>query len=334
MKRYSIARIFTALTFLLSLVLLFQNCSGGFNSSKNSDAASVSSSVPSPTPAPSPAPIAGAFTPLFQDSFSNLPVGQTVAGASYTNGYGAITTQSIHRPGHTSSLAISIKQGSDGDPAGGDTGTGMGGFGVDVGFDSNQVTEGQSIWIGLWIYFPSTFNVLTNDGYLKFLRVCNSATAQKTDVEIFNNGTTSQQGWLHNDENDTSGFLSFGSKNILPRDQWTWVELQMTASANKSTSVRRFWANGKFTFEINGNAVKYIDTNGTLQTTTLASGGVATLPAAGASLNELMLFTYWNGYAPQSQTVYVSDIVYHKNAATLPAVDTYGNKMMGPSAIP
>jgi hypothetical protein len=47
--------------------------------------------------------------------------------------------------------------------------------------------------------------------------------------------------------------------------------------------------------------------------------------------NRLLLHTYWNGYAPQTQSDYVDRIVVEHDLSKLTQTDASGNKIIGSS---
>lgn len=307
---------------------------------------------------------AGSFTPLVHKNFDGLTNGQSVystgsvAGknwdavannTAFAAGFGMQATTAVARPGKTSSCAISIKSGSDGDPSGGDTGVGMGAFGGYVTFPTN-ISEGQDVWWGAWMFFPTgwSWDSPTHNNQVKFMRWQHSGGSSHMDIYVLNGNysygpqesyspaSAAQSGWAFRNEyfpvaNADTDFTANPSGGIAPLNSWVWVEQYVHATATAANAIRRRWVNGVFVAEQVGNAAKWRDHTGTIKTKTLAAA-IITLQTSSDVLNSAAHFTYWNSYAPQDQTCYINDIVIHNNGADLSATDEFGNLMIGTSA--
>lgn len=265
------------------------------------------------------------------------------ANAHFAGGYGMRATTSLAMSGGTSCAKLTIKQGSDGDPAGADTGVGMGPFGGNVTFP-RQVLDGEEFWFGFHIYLEPNFSWDTNSGssyQIKFIRIENNFTTDKQDIYILNsnlNGHTparEQVGWLLANEFDPTppGEVEFLSSAKIPEGQWVWVEEYVKVSSTKAGAIRRFWIDNVLVYEINGANVKHINNSGSYQNTTIATGGQKTLPNASAYLTQMRIFTYWNGYAPRDNTCYLQDIGFETRPAYLTIMDSFGNKMIGKNSL-
>lgn len=254
----------------------------------------------------------------------------------FANGYGMQADTEQAMPGSTSSAKLSIRKGSDGDP--GDIGKGMGAFGGGIDFGSNSVFSGEELWVGFWIFVPQDFEFTTNTGFLKFVRFDTRFNVGRIDNLIANglyNGTSaaSQIGWALVREgagNDKSQSETTTLTQVrLNRAAWNWVEMYMKPYHDRNLSVRRVWINGQFATERVGSTNRWVDPNGTLRTQVISSGDLL-LSRADDSITNMYLFTYWNGYAPKDQAVWLQKVIIEKNPGKVLASDSYGNKMMGP----
>jgi hypothetical protein len=300
-----------------------------------------------------------AFTPFRLISFDGLSNGQAVVGAgsvagkkfdsvqgnsAFANGFGTIATTSEAMPGATSCCAMSIAQGSDGDPSGGDTGAGFGAFGGKFIFPvADRPAEGEELWTGMWMKFPSNWSwgsSGTNIGFLKFLRFENDdpGVSGKIDIHALNGAFdgsaagSAQIGWTLTSEFDPKSQSETHRKtqDIFGLGVWRWVELYQKFSFNRALTEQVIWLDEQFVYSIKGTAAQWRAPNGTIQTATIGSG-IRNLPTATAKTSSFMLLTYWNGYAPQDQTCYVQNVALHPSTAGyLPTkTDALGNTMMG-----
>ena len=308
----------------------------------------------------------GAFTPDLIVNFDGLSDTQAVYGSGsvagkrwdgvsldtpYANGFGMRATTSVKMPGKTSSCALSIAAGSDGDPAGGDTGVGMGAFGGTLDIPGGGVSEGEELWWGQWIYFPTgwRWDSQTSQSLIKFMRLDHHDDTAHLDLYILNGnyeyyGNTDsssaapseQSGfWYVNEYGVATGNTEPATKITstgITLNQWVWVEQYIYAHSNASLAKRRLWVDGVFAREQIGAAVKWRANDGQIKTIT-APSGERTLASSTDFLTLLRQFTYWNSYAPQNQTCYIQAILAHKNASTLPDADEFGNPMIGNNTI-
>lgn len=307
----------------------------------------------------------GTFTPLRRVNFDGLAdqasvysTGSTAGkrfegmpgSVAFAAGYGTRATTAVKKPGRSSSCALLIKAGSDGDPGGGDTGAGMGAFGGYSELDTfgHQVSQGQEIWLGAWYFFPTGWSWARQGGgdQIKFQRWQHTGDSSHMDIYVLNGDYSYSNG---ESESSASGVgTGFGFRNeyaaaanpdtdftsatpAIPLNQWVWVEQYVLAHSTGTTAVRRLWVNGTFVREQVGASVRWRGNDGNLHTKTV-SGGIATLASSGDTLTSVAFFTYWNSYAPQDQTCYIQDIVYHKTISDLTATDEFGNKMIGVTA--
>jgi hypothetical protein len=259
----------------------------------------------------------------------------------FATGYGVQAVTDVKMTGKTSSCAISIANGSDGDPSGGDTGTIYGAWGGTINLPT-AITQGNEFWYGMWCRIPAAYDWnsgigVSKPGYIKFLRVNNSVNGQRIEHHVINgswNGNAAadnlQIGWTLANEFDPKAQEEThkGTDKIMTLGDWHWVEFYIYAHSDASLAKRRIWVDEALVFERVGADNKWRDINGIYQTETLSSGEKS-LPTSGASLTSVMHGTYWNGYSPQNQTYHIQKIVAHNIAAEVLAADSFGNKMMG-----
>jgi hypothetical protein len=259
----------------------------------------------------------------------------------YAGGAGVQGSTVVAAPGKTSSCAVSILEGSDGDPSGGDTGVGSGAWGGTIDFPT-PIEEGDEFWYGDRIWIPTGYDWnhgsgASKPGFIKHLRVNNDANGQRLEHHIINgswDGSASdstQVGWSLANEFDPKAQEEThkASDKILTLGAWHWVEFYIYAHSDPAQAIRRLWVDRDLVFERVGANNRWRDENGEYQTETLSSGE-RSLPNSAAALISTMHGTYYNGYAPQDQTYYIDIIVAHNVAAEVLDADTFGNKMMGP----
>lgn len=300
-----------------------------------------------------------AFSPFRVIDFDGLSNGQSVVGTGsvegsrfdsvlgnigFADGFGVQATTSIARPGKTSSCAMSISAGSDGDPAGGATGAGQGAFGGKFSFPpADQIGEGGELWFGAWLYFPSGWSWDSSGAtpnFIKFFRLENDDGASgRLDMHALTGGydgsvpASDQIGWtLGVSEFDPANQAETHRKTqeIATLGAWRWVEVYHKFSSDRSLSEQVIWLDEAFVYSRKGPNVQWVDPSGTLQTETLPDG-IRNLPTSTSKTDALMVFTYWNGGAPQDQTCYLQTVVIHPSTAgNLPTkTDQFGNVMMG-----
>lgn len=302
------------------------------------------------------------FTPLRRINFDGLSNGQRIvakdAGSidgkrfddslgtvGFAGGFGMQATTAIHASGKTSCAALSIRQGSDGDPT--DIGAGMGPFGGMINLGSDRVLEGEELWWGMRVMFPTGFNFLTPNPILKFLRISqvnkftlnrdNPDTTGKLEHFIangvaFDSGTPNVTGWglqseVFGDLTQPS-FVKPSDRNVgNPLNSFHWVCGYAKVSATASLCNRRIWCDDQLAFERTAGQFNKWHT-GTGYHTDTANTPERILLNSSQALDTFYVFTYWNGLSPQDQTCYIQDFVYVKNPADVPSVDEFGNRMI------
>ena len=253
------------------------------------------------------------------------------------SGFGGVVTTDQHRTSKHSSLALSIRQGSDG--LGGGTGSndGMFGFQLFPPASSGQyyATSGQTFHTGFWMYVPSTFDNATNlqEDILKFALNCfPSVVTGKSDVHMSPTGFAFINEFdPHENVNNSYPSMRPGTNPTYPKGQWFWFERATTLSTNGDDSIIRVWIDDTLLLEQNGRTIKWETTDGAYHTQTGSTVGAPSMPPGATGLEFVYVFSYWNGNSPQDQTVYVDDITTAVDETGM-AKDAFGNPMIGKGA--
>lgn len=192
---------------------------------------------------------------------------------------------------YTTAEAFEGGQGCSLTVTGGTYGSGV--FGGVINFPE-QVRSGDTLWIDLMIKVPAGFVIETpGNGSLKYLRVRMQTAANGQngyfDLQLQDDDkTVSEFRMLREGQNV---WQNFGADGVLTRDTWhrhtLCMKMDKTLQANGGTSRIRFWQNTTL-------LVDSATTRTFLDTTDYC--------------DSLWLFTYWNGTAPQTQTLYVDRI--------------------------
>lgn len=284
-------------------------------------------------------------------------------GSSYIGGYGSKYSNAQTRAGRSTSMEMSIPSGSDGDPSGGDTGTGKGLWGFNIDLPASMIcSNGDVLHSAYWMFFPSNFDSSASGAHLKFLRYTSHLLSNLTgpggtiDPNAVSNGRLDhlidnpeafdvspyvshgqQQGWMINNEYDNQAvYLSppvgsmstqIKSTRVIPRGSWALIETRVKWTATASQAEEYMWINRQFAFKRIGSTLSWIDNTGTLVSRTITAS--KTLTSSSYCIANLMMFTYWNSNSPQTQSVWLDKIALAKNPASLPDSDEYGNPMMG-----
>jgi hypothetical protein len=182
--------------------------------------------------------------------------------------------------------------------------TGFGSWGGIINFPSS-LGSGDSYWVQFYMYIPSSFYISTpTNGSLKFLRV-RTKTAEGpmggfNDFQIIDDGSEADSVYRYIKEGVENrgdrGWLKIGSADerstLLPRDQWFKVELALSFGviplAEGGNSYVRAWVNDDLIW------------NG---------ANAQTLSESGDTANALYMFTYWNGEAPKTQSLYIDNLI-------------------------
>ena len=170
------------------------------------------------------------------------------------------------------------------------------GFGTWGGLiDFPQVVgKGQRFWLQLYIKMPSAFLIKTpTNGSLKYIRVrqkkVDATNAGFFDLQFKDDDQTSSEFRMIKEVQDV--WQEFGADGVFTRDTWhrhtLCIDVDNVAVANGGSGRVRFWQNG------------------TLQ---VSSTTLTPLVNATDLMDSLYLFTYWNGFSPQAQHLFVDKI--------------------------
>ncbi|HLK38277.1 MAG TPA: hypothetical protein VKU41_16055 [Polyangiaceae bacterium] len=253
------------------------------------------------------------------------------------SGFGGVISTAQHRPNKNNSLALSIRQGSDG--LGGGTGTNDGMFGFQLFPPSSlgqyYATSGQTFHTGFWMYIPSSFDNGTNlqESILKFVLNCfPSVVTGKSDVHMSPTGYALMNEFdPHDNVNNNYPSMRPGTNPNYPKGEWFWFERATYLSTDGDASIIRIWVNDTLLLEQNGRTIRWQTTDGAYHAQTGSTVGAPSMPAGATGLEFVYVFSYWNGNSPQSQTVYVDDITTAVDETAM-TTDAFGNPMIGMAA--
>lgn len=197
---------------------------------------------------------------------------------------------------------------------------GWGEWGGTVTFPS-KLTRGQQVWIRLSMYVPSNFNVNTNTGMLKFMRVHTASASRSNEGYhdlLISNGRSQ---WIDNRDTTASFIYSYEGapklhavgtrgRHDVATGKWEsyemHIKLDSTAKDAGGSGEVRIWKNNELLATITD---------------------VPTLSSASSYAQSFFLFTYWNGNAPATQHLYVDDIIMTSD--TPANRDSHGNPFIG-----
>lgn len=284
--------------------------------------------------------VGSAITSLGGVDFDGLADGASITSlvsfyGAYGNGYGAQGDTVIKYGSNSSSANLSIESGTTGRPGdGAPAGNGDFGFIYSLTDEGDAVANGGELWVYGKLYIPAGFDFSGAGGLgLKFLRFTFPSTGGKLDVHIGENGSGVNNSFSISNENysqfqtdvhrETNKTLNLGA--------WNDFCFFVSATADTATTDMKLWMNDEFVMEHVGNGsditTNWINPAGTLDsaTWTPAGGAFAALPTVGDTISSMYLFTYWNGNAPQDQSVNVQYMQYVQSDVDL-STDEYGNK--------
>lgn len=214
------------------------------------------------------------------------------------------------------SCKLSIAQGSDGFPAAGVEWGGM----VDM---PNPVTVGQELWVRLSVYVPQTFQVTTNGGVLKFVRLHTRSGTTNNGCIDFWWGVSNMTFWDPVVKKDVYPPLAMGFEgkpensvvgdpvaDKMVKGVWEtyefYVKVDSVAKSAGGMADVKVWKNNKLISSL-PNRISAVDKNGVI--------------------DALLLFTYWNGGSPATQSLYVDDLIMTTDRPT--NKDAGGNAFIG-----
>lgn len=194
----------------------------------------------------------------------------------------------------STSCKLGITKGSDG----------WGEFGGSYTFPT-KLAKGAEVWVQVHLFVPSGFQISTNTGVLKFMRVHTASASGGNDgyhdLLISNPGAVNWNSlvgnWSSSYVYNYEGFpnlipVGVTSKNDVVKGAWETYEMYV-----KFDSVSK---------NAGGSAEVRVWKNNTLL---VDKTDQATLVSSTAVADFFYLFTYWNGNAPATQSLYVDDIV-------------------------
>lgn len=220
---------------------------------------------------------------------------------SLFDGFSGTTYSDVQSVSGDLSARMSITGGSDG----------WGEWGAVISHPS-ELTRYDELWYRVHAYFPSGFSYQA-DPWLKFLRV-HTLTAGGNNIGYVD-------WYVNNDPSDPSPYRwiyegqqlwqTFGTYDDRIRfGQWAtyemYVKFDTVPASQGGEALVRVWKNGKLLREI--------------------TDGV-TLAQSDAYSHRSLIFTYWNGGAPQTQHMYIDDVVLTSDEPS--ARDAQGNPMIG-----
>jgi hypothetical protein len=177
--------------------------------------------------------------------------------------------------------------------------------------------RGQEAWFRVRVYWPSGFDYTAPGagGRLKFLRL-HTATSGGSNIgydDIYINSPGSSPQFQYIYETVDQWVPLGGSAEQIKFNTWETYEFYVkfdTVPVSQGGQGRvRFWKNG--------NLVRDISDKVTLSQST-------------GKIDSALLFTYWNGNAPRTQSLYVDDIVVTSDTPS--ARDAQGNAYIGMGA--
>jgi hypothetical protein len=174
-------------------------------------------------------------------------------------------------------------------------------FGGAITFPST-VAKGDTLWFDIWLWVPAnpTFIINTSpNGSLKFYRAhhqtAGGANNYYFDIQIQDDVGRPTQFRMIKETNETN-WIEFGTVGSLTRNAWQRFSVcqkyDNVLQGSGGTSRTRVW--------LNGNLLVDDATAPVLSNATDVS-------------DHFYLFTYWNGNAPQDQSLWVDNMRFAKN---------------------
>jgi hypothetical protein len=262
-------------------------------------------------------------------------ISQQVDWDKGTSAYGVDAYTTIKRTGRVSSARLRIQSGTAGTPTSGSNGS----FGGDLAItDAVQlVGQGQELWAGVWVYFPTGFNFNTSSTGLILMRIGNDATANYVTIRMKHSAGTTHTGWALEwpDElvTDTRHDFTADSSVLVSADTWHFVQYYCQANTAGASVSQRLYIDSTLIWELVDDAARYRDTAGAGALTSFtANESIAMLDTVFAKLDELKIFNNWEGNAPSDQTCYVGNVVWSLDTDDLLPTDVDGYQYISPTA--
>lgn len=179
---------------------------------------------------------------------------------------------------------------------------GFGKWGGIINFPSS-LQAGNELWFQTYIFVPTDFVVRTpSNGSLKFIRfrseTASGGNGGYIDIQIMDDSATQTNAFrmLHEMQ---SQWVPFGAPQSFTKGKWhritSYVKFDTVPKASGGTGQVKVWMDGKL----------------------LSSGEtIKTLGNSSDRFLSLYLFTYWNGNAPKTQSLFIDNL---QMASTKPA---------------
>jgi hypothetical protein len=219
----------------------------------------------------------------------------TASLTGFTDPFSQTTYSNTQAATGKMSCKMGINSGSDG----------WGIWGGTINFPSHIANGGQ-VWARVSLFVPAGFNVATNDGLLKFMRIHTANSGGSNvgyhDLLIASGGSTEYNAsgkalpspaYVYNFEGIPNlNAVGSMSANGTAYGKWEtfemYIKFDSVAKANGGTGEVRVWKNNQLLLDNTSQA-------------TLVSGS--------DYADQFFVFTYWNGNAPATQSLYTDDII-------------------------
>jgi hypothetical protein len=187
-----------------------------------------------------------------------------------------------------------------------------------------QLGVGSKVWARVSLFVPTGFDISTNDGMLKFIRIHTASPSSSNqgyhDLEIANPGfsmyTAAKQNvspsyiYGYEDSGTQDYPVGVSPTNNVAMGKWETYEVYLSLdSAGKASGGQgevRVWKNNQLLFDLTSDK---------------------TLADSSTYAESLFIFTWWNEVAPLSQSVYVDDIIVTSDTPS--NKDAAGNPFIG-----
>ena len=237
----------------------------------------------------------------------------------------------VKRVNKTSSADLTIETGTAGTPTDATNGTWGGGL---TPAASEQVAEGERVWVGAWVYFEAGFDYTTSGAGLLCLRIGNDATANYIEINL-KHAATEMTGWVYENPDQTvteaNHDFTAQSSGQINDATWYWVQYSCLAHSDGAIAEQRIWLNNFLVWELVGTAGRNLITGSASLQDFTAAESIPTLSDPADVLDELIVFNNFEGNAPQTQTVQVGNVVWTKDPDDNLGVDIHGNKYISPT---
>jgi hypothetical protein len=184
--------------------------------------------------------------------------------------------------------------------------TGFGSWGGRITFSNlglPNLVPGDEVWYSVKVYMPVGFDYSSNP-HLKFMRLHTASPGRSNegynDLYITPDGPNHWDGSKNSDDpyffikEQQDVMMLFGNYNTDRPQRGVWetyevyLKMDYVSASNGGTSRVRVWKNGKLLADL---------------------PNIQTLNSAQSYANQFLLFTYWNGGAPKTESLYVDDLI-------------------------